>query len=105
MGREARRWRCDAAHRWTCEILDGCRNLDSQAAWIRLDFQEATYQRCERSGCDTYKMNVRQRDIFTHLNPTEQPDIFLKVGPEHMFLEVATEGISPVSSIGICKVQ
>jgi hypothetical protein len=106
MGQRSRHWRCDATQKWVCELPGGCtKDVAAETTWVLLDFQERTYQRCDRFGCDKYPAQMSERSVFTYVQATGRPDMFLKVGLADGFLDVAAQGTSAYTSLGYCKPQ
>lgn len=104
LAKESRHWRCDVTLKAACEPPGGCRPLEAQG-WILLDFGLKLYQRCDQLGCDKYPMVAREAPggVFTYIQLVDRYDVFMKIGLANMFVDIATVGISPVNSFGVCR--
>ena len=96
-------WRCETERKWECQLPFGCEELDPTRVWVDINFSEGTYQRCDDGGCDAYRITVTERGLFTYIRLDEHPDTFMKIGLASYFVEVATRGISPINSFGVCR--
>jgi hypothetical protein len=88
--------------KWGCELPGGCQRQDASSVWLLVDFGKGTYQRCDRNGCDSYRMNVSVKGTFTYIQLLDHADVFMKIGLADMFVEVAAQGVSTLNSFGTC---
>jgi hypothetical protein len=86
----------------TCERGRGCAESDPTGIFVRFDFNENTYQRCEASDCDSYPMVVSSSGEFLNLELPGRAT-FARVGPIGEFMEVISLGMVAVVAYGTCR--
>lgn len=100
----ADRWRCEPSVQWTCTLQHGCLKSESRpTVWVRLDFTEMTYGRCDANGCDSYPLTIMTGGAFTVAAPADRRGVFLKAwndGSE--FSEVTSAGTATLTAFGRC---
>lgn len=95
----ARRWRCDAATKFSCSIK-GCEKV-RDTGWVNLDFLAGRYERCDSKGCDQYEMTHSLGGIYTTVSAGQ--GTFLKaVNDGSEFTDIVSLGTSIFASFGRC---
>ena len=98
----AETWRCDATRAVTC--ADGACNPGNPTIWLLVDFDAATYSRCDDKGCDLYPLNAMVSGVF--INASYNPGAFFKALQDaSQFIEVVTQQLQTITYFGACRIQ
>ncbi len=98
----APQWRCDASTKFQCSV-NGCSEI-RPTVWVNLDFPARRLERCDAKGCDRYEMVHSVAGLYTTITLVGHPGTFFKaVNDASEFVEVASLGVSVLSSFGRCN--
>ena len=97
----AQELKCEIRQKYACEAAD-CKSIPA-SVWSLIDIGKATYTRCDTRGCDTYGARFSVSGDFINIDVPGR-GMVAKVSADHTsFLEVATMGLSVLTSFGLCR--
>ena len=97
--------RCAVTEKHICQMGVGCASAAPTEihAWGNFYPASRAYERCDPKGCDRYEAAVSQSGVFTNVEIPGKA-AFIKIGPDGVFNEVATSGLTDYISFGRCAI-
>ena len=95
---------CRISYKQECDG-SSCRRVKA-TIWNLIDFDNRRYSRCDRKGCDRYKMVFRISGLFVNITTARPRGMLAKMTIDgSRFIEVATIGTAALVSYGRCMSQ
>lgn len=94
---------CEGDQRYGCDDTNGCAGSPlAITTWAEFNFDDNSYRRCDRAGCDDYAPVVTRSGEFLNIELPGRAS-FAKIGPDGSFSEVVTLGTQVMITYGQCR--